>query len=105
MSKNDALGQIVSGFKSLLNTDGDDADTGDRKVVTLRYSTESVDLDFDEVKDQTVQELFDENADDLGLPTNGSLGVRSEGEAVDAASTPEAGRTYTASVSRETKGS
>ena len=72
-------------------------------TATLRYSTETVEVLIEDVN-KTIRQHFEDHSEELGLPNNGNLGVRSEGSAVDADSKPESSRTYTASVARETKG-
>lgn len=94
-------GQILGGAQEEKTTEAQDA----KASITLRYSTERLDLELTpEVSSKTVGQLFEDNASALGLPANGNIGVRSNGEAVDSENSPEAGRTYIASVSRETKG-
>ena len=107
---NNPLGQVVSGLKGLASAFVNSSasagtEKSDTPTVTLRYSTEKVTIEADDATmSKTVRTLFEENATRLSLPTGGSIGVRSDGQAVDSASKPEPGRTYTASVSRETKG-
>lgn len=107
MSNGNPLGRGLRNLASMidgLNDSGSDSSGSDTPQITLRYSTESLTLDAEDVQDKTVRQLFEENADELGLP-DGTFSIRSSGNAVDPNDTPEAGRTYTASVSRESKGS
>lgn len=74
-------------------------------TVTLRYGLQSKVVEAtQEVLDSTVRDLFDDASEELGLPDGGSYAIRSGGETVEPTSKPSAGREYTASAARETKG-
>jgi len=106
MSKeNQTVGQQIDNLLGTLQNQAAEAAaaTEAAKTATLRYSTESVEVLIEDVN-KTIRQHFEDNSEALGLPSSGNLGVRSEGKPADADNTPEPGRTYTASVSRENKG-
>ena len=102
-----SIGQQIDGLMDSLRnaTQAAQASASEAKnAITLRYSTEKVVVELTEKVSKTIRQYFEENAEALGLPSTGNIGVRSDGVAVDSAATPESGRTYVASLSRETKG-
>jgi hypothetical protein len=113
-NENQSLGAKVGSFvDGLLGALGAKAPaTGDPETpkaaqaeITLRYGLQSKIIPATEdVLDSTVGDLFDDHAEDLGLPSTGSFGIRSAGEPVEESDRPQAGRTYTATAARENKG-
>lgn len=72
---------------------------------TLRYGTLSKFVPQRDFNGHTVIALFAENADDLSLSSDGDVTYReSAGGVIGGDRYPEVGKTYVASVSRDTKG-
>jgi hypothetical protein len=104
-SNNPTIGGMIDGLLGALqNASRPTEATEATNTATFRYSTESVEILVGEVE-KTIRQHFEDNAEALGLPSSGNIGIRSEGQPADGDDLPEAGRTYIASVARENKGS
>ena len=111
MDQNDnqpTVGQQLDGLMASLQQSQARAEAASEAAgdtCTLKYAMEQVVVSLSDEIEMTLRQYFEQNEVRLGLPKNGNLGVRSDGKPADADAPPEAGRVYTASVARETKGS
>jgi uncharacterized NAD-dependent epimerase/dehydratase family protein len=91
---------------TLFNSQSVVVETVTESPVTLQYTTEGITLPFDEVQEKTIRDLFEEYADEMGIPATSvaQATFRTVDGPISGDEIIRAGMTVVASITHDSKG-